>query len=159
LTALPLRVEEVGEQELAQHEEIHLVTVSFPCQGMLRANRNALRMEDHRSKCVEEAWRILTRLLERQARPPGYTFEMVDARNHPSAKAREGFATFVQMAAGDSDGIVAVDAAELDSPAYRVRVFCTKLALVKGIRERYAACNRGNGPEGGPKLPRFRTNG
>jgi hypothetical protein len=55
LTALPLRVEEVGEQELAQHGKIHLVTVSSPCQGMLRANRNALGLEDRRSKCVEEA--------------------------------------------------------------------------------------------------------
>jgi hypothetical protein len=109
LTVLPLRVEEVGEQELPPHGEIHLVTVSSPCQGMLRANKNALGLEDRRSKCVEEAWRILTLLLERQARPPGYTFEMVDARDHLSAKAREGFATFVQMASGDSEGFVAVD--------------------------------------------------
>jgi site-specific DNA-cytosine methylase len=56
LTALPLRVEEVGEQELAPHGEIHLVTMSSPCQGMLRAKRNALGLEDRRSKCVEEAW-------------------------------------------------------------------------------------------------------
>jgi hypothetical protein len=127
LTALPLRVEEVGEQELAQHGEIHLVTVSSPCQGMSRANRNALGLEDHRSKCVEEAWQFLTLLSERQARPPGYTFEMVDARDHPSAKAREGFARFVQMAAGNSEGFVAVDGAKLGSPAHRVRVFCTNL--------------------------------
>jgi site-specific DNA-cytosine methylase len=113
LTALSLRVEEVGEQKLAPHGEIHLVTVSSPCQGMLRANRNALGLEDRRSRCVEEAWRILTLLSERQARPPGYTFEMVDARDHPNAKAREGFTTFVQMAADDRERFVAVDAAKL----------------------------------------------
>jgi hypothetical protein len=105
-------------------------------------NRNALGLEDRRSKCVEEAWRILTLLSEWQARPPGYTFEMVDARDHPSAKAREGFTTFVQMAAGDSKGFVAVDAAKLGSPAHRVRVFCTNLAPVAGIRERYEAYDR-----------------
>jgi hypothetical protein len=134
LTALPLQVEEVGEQELAPHGEIHLVTVSSPCQGMSRANRNALGLQDRRSKCVEEAWRILTLLSERQARPSGYTFELVDARDHPSAKAHEGFTTFVQMAAGDSEGFVAVDAAKLGSPAHRVRVFYTNLAPVAGIR-------------------------
>jgi hypothetical protein len=54
LTALPLRVEEVGEQELAPHGEIHLVTVSSPCQGMSRANRNALGLEDRRSRGVAD---------------------------------------------------------------------------------------------------------
>jgi hypothetical protein len=113
-----------------------------PVPGNVAGEGNALGLEDHRSKCLEEAWGILTLLSERQARPPGYTFEMVDARNHPSAKAREGFATFVQMAIGDSEGFLAVDAAKLGSPAHRVRVFCTNLAPVKGIRERYAAYDR-----------------
>jgi hypothetical protein len=67
---------------------------------------------------------------------------MVDVRDHPSAKARKGFTTFVQMAAGDSEGFVAVDAAKLGSPAHRVRVFCTNLAPVAGIRERYEAYDR-----------------
>jgi hypothetical protein len=84
----------------------------------------------------------LTLLSERQARPLGYTFEMVDARDHPSVKAREGFTTFVQTAAGDSEGFVAVDAAKLGSPAHRVRVFCTNLAPVTRIRERYKAYDR-----------------
>jgi bisphosphoglycerate-independent phosphoglycerate mutase (AlkP superfamily) len=46
------------------------------------------------------------------------------------------------MAAGDGEGFVAVDAAKLGSPAHRVRVFCTNLAPVEGIRERYAAYDR-----------------
>jgi hypothetical protein len=36
LTALSLRVEEVGEQKLAQHGKIHLVTVSNPCPCLSR---------------------------------------------------------------------------------------------------------------------------
>jgi site-specific DNA-cytosine methylase len=71
LTALSLSVEEVGEQMLAQHGEIHLMTVLSPCQGMSRANKNALGLDDRMSKCVEEAWRILTLLSKQQARPPG----------------------------------------------------------------------------------------
>jgi hypothetical protein len=90
LTALPLQVEEVGEEELAPHGEIHLVTVSSPCQMISRANRNALGLEDRRSKCVEEAWRILTLLSERQARPPGYTFEMVVPRTTQAPRRAKG---------------------------------------------------------------------
>jgi hypothetical protein len=67
---------------------------------------------------------------------------MVDARDHPSAKVREGFATFVQMVAGNSEGFVAVDAAKLGSLAHPVRVFCTNLVPVEGIRERNAVYDR-----------------
>jgi hypothetical protein len=71
LTALPLRVEEVGKQELAQHGEIHSMTVLFPCLGMLRANRNALGLEERRSKCVEEAWRIFYAVVGAAGASPG----------------------------------------------------------------------------------------
>jgi hypothetical protein len=50
--------------------------------------------------------------------------------------------TFVQMVAANSEGFMAVDAAKLGSLAHRVRVFCTNLAPVEGIRERYAAYDR-----------------
>jgi hypothetical protein len=46
------------------------------------------------------------------------------------------------MATGDSEVFVTVDAAKLGSSAHRVRVFCTNLAPVEGIRERYGAYDR-----------------
>jgi hypothetical protein len=41
---------------------IQVVTVSSPCQGLSRANRNGRGLADPRSELIAEAWRILTYL-------------------------------------------------------------------------------------------------
>lgn len=64
----------MGERELRRaigsecQDPINLVTISSPCQGFSRANRQALGLEDERSCLILEAWRILD-LLQRMQRP------------------------------------------------------------------------------------------
>jgi hypothetical protein len=78
---------------------------------------------DPRSELIGEAWRILTNLSKHQAVKPAYTFEMVDARDHPSQDARDGFTVIDRVAGGAVDTAVVIDAAKLGSGAHRVRAF------------------------------------
>jgi hypothetical protein len=48
---------------------------------------------------------------------------MVDARDHSSQDARDGFTIIDRMAGGGNDTAVVVDAAKLGSAAHRVRAF------------------------------------
>jgi site-specific DNA-cytosine methylase len=91
LTAMPADIRLVGSPELERFMPIHVVTVSSLCQGLSRANRNGRGLADPRSELIGEAWRILTYLSKHQTVKPAYTFEMVDARDHPSQDARDGF--------------------------------------------------------------------
>ena len=156
-TALPWDICEVGEPELQRHlgppstrdhanfDPIHLVTVSSPCQGFSRANRQAVGLEDSRSGLVAEAWRIIS-LLQRLHRPqayePGYIFEMVDASDHTSPAARWGFHQMELIAGGAAGSGIRLDAAKLGSGAHRTRVFWTNMAPATAIQERYNIVNR-----------------
>jgi hypothetical protein len=48
LTALPADIRLVGSPELRRYMPIHMVTVSSPCQGLSRANRNERGLADPR---------------------------------------------------------------------------------------------------------------
>jgi site-specific DNA-cytosine methylase len=123
LTAMPADIRLVGGPELKRFMPIHVVTVSFPCQGLSRANRNGRGLADNRSQLIGDAFRILAYLSRYQDVKPAYTFEMVDARDHPSQDARDGFTIIDRMAGGANDTAVVVDAAKLGSAAHRVRAF------------------------------------
>ena len=156
-TALPWDICEVGEPELQRHlgpprtgnhddfDPIHLVTVSSPCQGFSRANRQARGLEDSRSGLITEAWRIISilqRIHRHQACEPGYIFEMVDAGDHASPAARWGFHQMELIAGGAAGSGVRIDAAKLGSAAHRTRVFWTNMAPAAYIQERYNNVNR-----------------
>ena len=150
-TALPWDIREIGQLELQRHtgadcrDPIHLVTVSSPCQGFSRANRQARGLEDTRSCLILEAWRILA-LLQRMHRPfgmePGYIFEMVDAGDHASPPARWGFQQMELISGGYAGSGIRLDAARLGAAAHRIRVFWTNLARATDIQERYTQFDR-----------------
>jgi site-specific DNA-cytosine methylase len=73
---------------------------------------------------------------------PVYTFEMVDARDHPSQDARDGFTIIDRMAGGADDTAVVVDAAKLGSTAHRVRAFRTNAASSRILKQRYGHFDR-----------------
>jgi hypothetical protein len=52
LTAMPADIRLVGGLELERFMPIHVVTVSSPCQGLFRANRNGRGLADHRSQLI-----------------------------------------------------------------------------------------------------------
>jgi site-specific DNA-cytosine methylase len=69
----------VGSIELEGFMPIHVVTVSSPCQGLSRANRNGRGLADPQSELIGNAFQILTYLSRHQDITPAYTFEIVDA--------------------------------------------------------------------------------
>ena len=142
LTAMPSDIRLVGETELERFMPIHIVTVSSPCQGLSRANRNGRGLADNRSQLIGDAWRILAYLSSHQDVKPAYTFEMVDARDHPSQEARDGFTIIDRMAGGANDTAVVVDAAKLGSAAHRVRAFWTNAAPSRTLKQRYGQFDR-----------------
>jgi hypothetical protein len=138
LTAMPADIRLVGSTELERFMPIHVVTVSSPCQGLSRTNRNGRGLVDPRSELIGEAWRILTYLSKHQTVKPAYTFEMVDVRDHPSQDARDGFTIIDRVAGGAVDTAVVIDAAKLGSAAHCVRAFWTNAASSRTLKQRYA---------------------
>jgi site-specific DNA-cytosine methylase len=118
---------------------IQVVIVSSPCQGLSRANRNGRGLADPRSELIGDAFRILTYLSRHQS---AYIFEMVDARDHPSQDARDGFTVIDQVAEGAIDTAIVVNAAKLGSAAHRVRAFWTNAAPSRTFKQRYAQFDR-----------------
>ena len=168
-SSMPWDIREVGERELRRavgsecQDPINLVTISSPCQGFSRANRQALGLEDERSGLIVEAWRILD-LLQQIQRPwgfdVGFIFEMVDASDHPSPPARWGFEQLDAICGGQPGQGVLIDAAKLGSAAHRVRTFWTNLAPGPLIQARYNEYDRGqamNKVEARDVLEPFRT--
>jgi site-specific DNA-cytosine methylase len=137
LTAMPADIGLVGGPEVKRFMPIHVVTVSFSCQGLSRANRNGRGLADPRSELIGDAFRILAYLNRHQDVEPAYTFEMVDSRDHPSQDTRNGFTIIDCMAGGADDTVVVVDAAKLGSPAHRVRAFWTNAAPSRTLKQRY----------------------
>jgi hypothetical protein len=142
LTAMPADIRLVGGPELERFMPIHIVTVSSPCQGRSRANRNGRGLADPRSELIGDAFRILTYLSRHQDVKPAYIFEMVDARDHPSQDARDGFTVIDQMAGGAVDTAIVVNAAKLGSAAHRVGAFCTNAAPSRTLKQRYGQFDR-----------------
>jgi hypothetical protein len=142
LTALPADIRNVGPKELMRYMPIRVVTVSLPCQGLSRANRNGRGLADPRSELISQAWRILAFLSKHQTIKPAYTFKMVDARDHPSQDARDAFTIIDRVSGGATDTAVVLDAAKLGSAAHRVRAFWTKAAPPKVLRQRCAQFDR-----------------
>jgi site-specific DNA-cytosine methylase len=142
LMALPADIKLVGPQELRRYMPIHIVTVSSPCQGLSRANRNGRGLADPRSELIGDAWRILGYLSKNQTIKPTYTFEMVDAQDHPSQEARDGFTIIDRVAGGAVETAVVIDAAKLGSAAHRVRAFWTNAAASRTLKQRYAQFDR-----------------
>jgi site-specific DNA-cytosine methylase len=142
LTAMPADIRLVGGPELERFMPIHVVTVSSPCQGLSRANRNGRGLADNRSQLIGDAFRILAYLSRHQDVKRAYTFEMVDARDHPSQDARDGFTIIVRMAGGTNDTAVVVDAAKLGSAAHRVRAFWNNAAPSMTLKQRYGQFDR-----------------
>jgi site-specific DNA-cytosine methylase len=141
LTAMPADIRLVGSPELERFMPIHVVTVSSPCQGLSRANRNGRGLADPLLELIGEAWRILTYMSKHQTVKPAYTFEMVDARDHPSQDARDGFTIIDRVAGGAVDTAVVIDATKLGS-AHRVRAFWTNAAPSRTLKQRYAQFER-----------------
>jgi site-specific DNA-cytosine methylase len=137
LTAMPADIRLVGGPELERFMPIHVVTMSSPCQSLSRANRNGLGLADNWSQLIGDAFRILAYLSRHQDVKPAYTFEMVDARDHPSRDARDGFTIIDRMARGANNTAVVVDAAKLGSAAHRVRAFWTNAAPSRTLKQRY----------------------
>jgi hypothetical protein len=100
---MPADIRLVGPTELERFMPIQVVTVSSPCQGLSRANRNGRGLADPRSELIAEVWRISTYLSKFQTVKPAYTFEMMDARDHPSQDARDGFTLIDRVAGGAVD--------------------------------------------------------
>jgi hypothetical protein len=142
LTAMPADIRLVRGPELERFMHIHVVTVSSPCQGLSRANRNGRGLADNRSQLIGDAFRILAYLSRHQDVKPAYTFEMVNARDHPSQDAKDGFTIIDRMAGGPNDTAVVVDAAKLGSAAHRVRAFWTNAAPSRTLKQRYGQFNR-----------------
>jgi site-specific DNA-cytosine methylase len=142
LTAMPADIRLVGGRELERFMPIHVVTVSSSCQGLSRANRNGRGLADNRSQLIGDAFRILAYLSRHQDVKPAYTFEMVDARDHSSQDAEDGFTIIDRMAGGANDTGVVVDAAKLESPAHRVRAFWTNAAPSWTLKQRYGQFDR-----------------
>ena len=150
-SSLPWDIREVGERELVRcigsdcNNPINLVTISSPCQGFSRANRQAQGLDDLRSGLIFEAWRVLS-IIQRLQRPhrlePGYIFEMVDASDHSSPPARWGFQQMELVNGGHAGSGIRVDAAKLGSAAHRTRVFWTNLAPAPEIQDRYKEVQR-----------------
>jgi hypothetical protein len=140
LTALPADIRLVGSPELGRFMPIHMVTVSSPCQGLSRANRNGRGLADPRSKLISEAWRILGYLSRHQTIKPAYTFEM--ARDHPSQDARNGFTIIDRVAGGAVYTAIVIEAAKLGSAAHRIRAFWTNAAPSRILKQRYAQFDR-----------------
>jgi site-specific DNA-cytosine methylase len=136
LTAMPADIRLVGGPELERLMPIHVVTVLSPCQGLSRANRNGQGLADNRSQLIGDAFRILAYLSRHQDVKPAYTFEMVDAQDHPSQDARDGFTIMDRMAGG------VVDAAKLGSPAHRVRAFWTDAPVSRTLKQPYGQFDR-----------------
>jgi site-specific DNA-cytosine methylase len=132
----------VGSTELRRYMPIHIVTVSSPCHGLSRANRNGRGLADPRSELISDAWRILGYLSKNQTIKPAYTFEMVDAQDHPSQEARDGFTVIDRVAGGAVDTAVVINAAKLGSVAHRVRAFWTNAAPSRTLKQRYAQFDR-----------------
>jgi site-specific DNA-cytosine methylase len=86
---MPADIRLVGEPELERFMPIHVVTVLSPCQGLSRANRNGRGLADNRSQLIGNAFRIFAYLSRHEDVKPACTFEMVDARDHPSQDARD----------------------------------------------------------------------
>jgi site-specific DNA-cytosine methylase len=55
LTSMLANIRIVGAPELERFMPIHLATVSFPCQGLFRANRNGCGLADPRSELIGDA--------------------------------------------------------------------------------------------------------
>jgi site-specific DNA-cytosine methylase len=142
LTAMPADIRLVGSTEVERFMPIHVVTVSSPCQGLSCANRNGRGLADPRSELIGEAWRILTYLSKHQSVKPAYTFEMVDARDHPSQDAKVGFTIIDRVARGAVDTAVVINAAKLGSAAHRVRAFWTNAVPSRTLKQRYAQFDR-----------------
>jgi site-specific DNA-cytosine methylase len=142
LAALPADIRNVGPRELRRYMPIRVVTVSLPCHGLSRANRHARRLADPRFGLISQAWRILGFLNQHQTVKPAYTFEMVDASDHPSRDARDAFTIIDRVAGGGTDTALVLDAAKLGSAAHRVRAVWTNAAPPKVLRQRYAQFDR-----------------
>jgi site-specific DNA-cytosine methylase len=142
LTALPPDIRLVGSPELGRFMPIHVVTVSSPCQGLSHADRNGRGLANPRSELISEAWRILGYLSRHQTVKPAYTFEMVDARDHPSQDARDGFSIIDRVAGEAVDMAIVINAAKLGSAAHRVRAFWTNAAPSRTLKQRYAQFDR-----------------
>jgi hypothetical protein len=67
---------------------------------------------------------------------------LVDARDHPSQDARDGFTIIDRVAGGAVDTAVVIDAAKLGSAAHCVRAFWTNAAPSKTLKQRYAQFDR-----------------
>jgi hypothetical protein len=67
---------------------------------------------------------------------------MVDARDHPSQDARDGFTFIDRVAGGGVDTAVVIDAAKLGSAAHRVRAFWTNSAPSRTLKQRYGQFER-----------------
>jgi site-specific DNA-cytosine methylase len=125
-----------GGPKLERFMPIHVVTVSSPCQGLSRANRNGRGLADPRSQLIGDACRILAYLSSHQDVKPAYIFEMVDARDHPSQDARDGFTIIDRMAGGANDTAVVVGAARLGSATHLVKAFWTNAAPSRILKQR-----------------------
>jgi hypothetical protein len=132
----------MGGPERERFMPIHVVIVSSPCQGLSRANRNGRGLADNRLQLVGNAFRILAYLSRHQDVKPVYSFEMVDARDHPSQGARDGFTIIDRTAGGANDTAVVVDAAKLGSAAHRVGAFWTNAAPSRTLKQRYGQFDR-----------------
>jgi hypothetical protein len=116
LTALPADIRLVGSPELRRFMPIHMVTVSSPCQGLSRANRNGRGLADPRLELISEAWRILGYLSRHQTIKPAYTFKMVDARDHPSQDARMALQSSTAWLGGPSTRLLSSTLPSLGLP-------------------------------------------
>jgi site-specific DNA-cytosine methylase len=112
------------------------------CEGLSRATRNGRGLADNRSQLIGDAFRILAYLSGHHDVKLAYTFEMVDARDHPSQDARDGFTIIDRRAGGANDTAMVVDAAKLESAAHRVRAFWTNAAPSRTLKQRYGQFNR-----------------
>jgi hypothetical protein len=77
-------------------------------------------------------------LSKKQTIKPAYTFKMVDARDHPSQDAQDGFTVIIdRVCGGATETAVVLDALKLGSAAHRVQAFWTNATPLKFLRQRY----------------------
>jgi hypothetical protein len=129
LTAMLADIRLVGGPELERFMPIHVVTVSSPCQGLSRANRNGRGLADNRSQLIGDAFRILAYLSRHQDVKPAPTPSRWWTLGTTPAKTPETASqSSTAWLGGPTTRQVVVDAAKLGSAAHRVRAFWTNAA-------------------------------
>lgn len=128
--SFPQDITAITAEDVAALPHIDLVGCGWPCQGMSKANRDALGLRDPRSHVLFDVVKIIQLLEEKQLTGVGWIMENVDTEGSNNAAIKLGDKYIKKMLGG----AVRLDEAGCGGNHHRVRRFWSNLADMERVK-------------------------